>query len=221
VFIEPAGGGVPTDEAAITFEPDGSSCCTWSRSPPGRATRPCYRKSSGRALGIDPLRVTLRAGRQDGPVLKGAAAFGSRTTMSQGSVSAEAAKVVIRKSIALAADALEASEADLAYAAGVFRVAGTDRAIALRTSRKRFPGALDSTAELPAPISFPSGAHVAEVEIDPQTGTTDLVRYVSIDDCGVVMNQTLVDGPDLGAGCSRGWGRYSVNSASTATTDRC
>jgi len=194
VFIEPSGGGVPTDEAAITFEPDGCILLHVVAIASGQGHETVLPEIVGRALGIDPLRVTLRAGRQDGPALKGAAAFGSRTTMSQGSASAEAAKVVIRKGIALAAGALEAAEADIAYAAGVFRIAGTDRAVALSDLAQRFPGTLDSTAELPAPISFPSGAHVAEVEIDSQTGTTDLVRYVSIDDCGVVMNHTLVEG---------------------------
>src|SRR5262249_20407152 len=114
--------------------------------------------------------------------------------MSVGSVATEAAKAVIAKGLALAAEALEAAVADIVYAAGTFHIAGTDRAIALPDLAQRFPGALDSTAELPAPTAFPSGAHVAEVEIDPDTGTTELVRYASIDDCGVVINHTLVDG---------------------------
>jgi aerobic carbon-monoxide dehydrogenase large subunit len=50
----------------------------------------------------------------------------------------------------------------------------------------------------PAPKAFPSGAHVAEVEIDPETGTTEIVGYVSIDDCGVVLNQTLLAGQVMG-----------------------
>jgi carbon-monoxide dehydrogenase large subunit len=58
----------------------------------------------------------------------------------------------------------------------------------------KHPGALDSTAELPAPRAFPSGAHVAEVEIDPDTGETELLHYVSVDDCGYVVNQTLAEG---------------------------
>jgi carbon-monoxide dehydrogenase large subunit len=194
MFIEPAGGGALSDEAALTFEPDGSMLLHEVAIASGQGHETVLPEIVGRALGIDPLHITLRAGRQDGPALKGAGAFGSRSMMSQGSVSVEAAKAVIRKGTALAAQALEAAEADIAYAAGTFRIAGTDRAISLADLARRFPGALDSRAELPAPSSFPSGVHVAEVEIDPETGTTELVRYVSIDDCGVVINPTLVEG---------------------------
>jgi len=111
-----------------------------------------------------------------------------------GSVSVEAAKVVLKKGLALAAEALEAAEADISYTDGLYRITGTDRAIELAVLAQRNPGALDSKAELPAPKAFPSGAHVAEVEIDPETGITELVRYVSIDDCGAVVNQTLLEG---------------------------
>ncbi len=149
----------------------------------------------GRALQIDPARITLRQGRQDGPALKGAGAFGSRSMMSHGAAGAAAAKPVIEKGLALASDALEAAEADIAYADGEYRIAGTDRSD--RAGGRwpaAFPAQLDSTVELPAPRAFPSGAHVAEVEVDPDTGMTELIRYVSIDDCGAVMNQTLLEG---------------------------
>src|SRR5262249_46308925 len=167
VFIEPAGGGVPSDEAAITFAADGTVLLHVVAIASGQGHETVLPEIAARALGIDPLRVTLRARRQDGPVLKGAAAFGSRTTMSQGSVSAEAAKLVIRKGTALAAQALEAAEADIAYAAGAFRIAGTDRAITLEALAQRFPGGPDSTAALPATITFPSGAPVAAAPLPP------------------------------------------------------
>ena len=59
-------------------------------------------------------------------------------------------------------------------------------------------GALDTTTGLAATRAFPSGAHVAEVEIDPETGMTEVVRYTAVDDCGVVMNPTLLEGQILG-----------------------
>ncbi len=194
VFIEPAGGVSPTDEAAITFEPDGGILLHEVAISSGQGHETVLPEILGRALGIDPNRITLRAGRADGPALKGGGAFGSRSMMSQGSVSVEAAGVVIRKGLALASEALEAAEADIAYSEGAYHIAGTDRSITLADLAGRNPGALDSRAELPAPRAFPSGAHVAEVEVDPDTGTTELVRYVSIDDCGVVINQTLLEG---------------------------
>ena len=194
LFIEPAGGVAPTDEAAITFEPDGSILLHEVAIASGQGHETVLPEIVGRALQIAPERITLRAGRQDGPALKGGGAFGSRSMMSQGSVSAEAAGMVIKKGLALASEALEAAEADLAYADGAYRIAGTDRTVSLAELAQRNPGALDSMAELPSPRAFPSGAHVAEVEVDPETGMTELVRYVSIDDCGAVMNQTLLEG---------------------------
>ena len=67
-------------------------------------------------------------------------------------------------------------------------------------------GALDAVAELPSPRCFPSGFHVAEVEIDPETGATDLIDYTSVDDCGTVINETLVRGQILG-GLAQGLGQ--------------
>ena len=194
VFIEPAGGVSQTDEAAITFEPDGGILLHEVAISSGQGHETVLPELVGRALGIDPQRITLRAGRADSPALKGGGAFGSRSMMSQGSVSVEAAGIVIRKGLALASEVLEAAEADIAYAEGAYRIAGTDRVVTLADLARTTPGALDSRAELPAPRAFPSGAHVAEVEVDPDTGMTELIRYVSIDDCGVVINQTLLEG---------------------------
>ena len=194
LFIEPAGGVSPTDEAMLTFEPDGTLLLHEVAVASGQGHETVLPEIVGRALGIDPGRITLRAGRADGPALKGGGAFGSRTTMSLGPVGVEAAKLVVGKGLALASEALEAAEADIEYAAGEYRIAGTDRTVELAELARRNPGALDSKAELPAPRAFPSGAHVAEVEIDPDTGTAELVRYVSIDDCGAVMNHTLLEG---------------------------
>ncbi len=194
LFIEPAGGVAPADEAMLTFEPDGSLLLHEVAIASGQGHETVLPEIVGRTLGIAPERITLRAGCADGPALKGAGAFGSRSMMSMGNVSAEAAGIVIRKGMALASAALEASEADIDYAGGAYRIAGTDRMVELAELARRNPGALDSKAELPAPRAFPSGAHVAEVEVDPDTGMTELVRYVSIDDCGAVMNHTLLEG---------------------------
>ncbi len=151
VFIEPAGGVSPSDEAAITFEPDGGILLHEVAIASGQGHETVLPELVGRVLQIDPARITLRAGRPDGPALKGGGAFGSRSMMSQGSVSVEAAGMVLKKGLALAADALEAAEADIAYADGAYRIAGTDRAIGLAELARRHPGALDSTAELPRP----------------------------------------------------------------------
>ena len=194
VFIEPAGGVAATDEAFLSFEPDGSLLLHEVAVASGQGHETVLPEIVGRVLQIAPERISVRGGRMDSPVLKGGGAFGSRSMMSHGSTGAEAAKLVLQKGLTLASRALEAAEADIAYADGAYSIAGTDRAIGLAELAMRNPGALDSRVELPAPKAFPSGAHVAEVEVDPETGITELVRYVSIDDCGAVVNLTLLEG---------------------------
>ena len=194
MFIEPAGGVSPTDEAAITFEADGRILLHEVAIASGQGHETVLPAIAAGVLGIEPERITLHAGRMESPGLRGGGAFGSRSTMAQGSVCAQVADVVIMKGRALAATTLEAAEADIEYDAGQFRIVGTDRAVALDTLARTHPGALDSRAELPSPRAYPSGVHVAEVEIDPDTGTSELIHYVSIDDCGVVVNRTLVEG---------------------------
>ncbi len=194
LFIEPAGGVSPTDEGAITFDPEGGIVLHEVAVASGQGHETVLPEIAGRVLGLDPALITLRGGRADGPALKGGGAFGSRSVMSQGSVLATAAGLAVQKGHALAAEALEAAPADIAFAGGEYRIAGTDRGVTLLDLARAHPGALDSTAELPSPRAFPSGAHVAEVEIDPDTGMTELLHYVSVDDCGVVVNPTLAEG---------------------------
>jgi aerobic carbon-monoxide dehydrogenase large subunit len=206
LFIEPAGGVAPFDDVALTFESDGSILLHEVAIASGQGHETVLPEIVGRALEIDPLRITLLAGRQDGPAQNGAGAFGSRSMMSQGAGSAVAAAEVVRKGMELASETLEAAPADIHYAAGGFVVVGTDRRVGLDELARLHPGRLDTTVAFPAPKAFPSGAHVAEVEIDPETGTTEIVSYVSIDDCGVVLNQTLLAGQILG-GLMQGLGQ--------------
>ena len=153
-------------------------------------------------LGLDAERITLKAGDPEGPELVGAPSIGSRSAMTQGSAYKVAADVVIDKAKKLAATALEASADDLVFADGVFTIAGTDRRITMREIIDRHadekPHPLDTIAERNASRAFPSGAHVAEVEIDPDTGTVEVLRYAAVDDIGTVINSTLADGQLVG-----------------------
>ena len=104
LFIEPAGGVVPSDEAAITYDPAHGFLLHEVAIASGQGHETVLPEIVGRALQIEPARITLRQGRQDGPALKGAGAFGSRSMMSQGSAGAAAAKLVLEKGLALASD---------------------------------------------------------------------------------------------------------------------
>jgi carbon-monoxide dehydrogenase large subunit len=114
-----------------------------------------------------------------------------------------ASEEIIAKGTNIAADALEAAEADIGFAEGRFEVAGTDRSIALLdvASLARDKGTpLDTyhawTREW---MTFPNGAHVAEVEIDRETGRVTLARYTAVDDYGVLVNPMIATGQAHGA----------------------
>ena len=210
LFVEPAGGVVPRDEVAITFGPDGTinlHCVTGSS---GQGHETVFPEIVARILQIDPTSVTLRAGDPQGPALVGGGAFASRSMLSVGAASALAAEAVVRKGLDLAAEALEAATADIVFADGRYCISGTDRAIGLLELARCHAGpeanALDTLTGLPALRAFPSGAHVAEVEVDPQTGMVELLRYVAIDDCGVVLNHVLVEG-QIAGGMMQGLGQ--------------
>ena len=196
VFVEPSGGVVPKDEVAITFGADGDIVLHTVVTSNGQGHETVYPEIVARVLGIDPVRVRLSAGDPEGPVLVGGGAFASRSMMSHGAASLVAAREVVEKGRVLAADALEAAVADIEFAEGVFRIAGTDRVVDLMTLAA--DGALDTVSGLAATRAFPSGAHVAEVEIDPDTGVTRVARYTAIDDCGVVISPVLLESQILG-----------------------
>ena len=112
----------------------------------------------------------------------------------------------MKKGLDFAAKELEVSKADLEFSAGKYRVKGTDVAVAFSEIVKRYGSALDTQGGIPTPIAFPGGAHVCEVEIDPETGAVEIASYVAVDDCGRVMNHTLVEG-QLHGGIVQGIGQ--------------
>ena len=122
---------------------------------------------------------------------------------------------VIEKGRRVAAHVLEAAEADIAYRGGVFEIAGTDRHIALFELADRaralarageIPEDLDTRCTADVPPSFPNGVHVAEVEIEPDTGRVNLAAYTAVDDCGRVLQPVLVEGQVQG-GVAQGVGQ--------------
>ena len=109
---------------------------------------------------------------------------------------------MLAKGKKVASAALEASESDIQYARGNFTVVGTDRKISLFETAKRakeFGENLDTKDKLDTPLTFPNGCHIAEVEIDPDTGRVDLVTYTAVDDCGNMLDSTIVEGQVQGS----------------------
>ena len=203
VFIEPSGGGgMKKDEVAVLFDKDGRATIHNVAGSSGQAHETVFPELVAGWLGIDAEKIVSKSGDPDGPHLIGHPSIGSRSAFSQGSAFKVAADIIIEKARKIAADELEAGVNDIEFANGVFTIAGTDRSMTMTKVIEKscaiVPSPLDTVAERGISMAFPSGAHVVEVEIDPQTGKVDVVNYIAVDDMGTVINQVLADGQVVG-----------------------
>jgi carbon-monoxide dehydrogenase large subunit len=110
---------------------------------------------------------------------------------------------------------LEAADTDIVYREGRFEVVGTDRRVGLfevATHAKASGETLDTKATVDTPQTFPNGCHIAEVEIDPDTGAVRIVNYAAVDDAGVVLDHTLIAGQLVG-GLAQGIGQALMENA--------
>jgi carbon-monoxide dehydrogenase large subunit len=114
---------------------------------------------------------------------------------------------IVKNGMKLAADALESAEADLEFISGSYKIKGTDRSIGIAALAQKFPGKLDlDYRDRPkVPSTFPNGCHIAEVEIDPETGEAQIEAYVACDDAGTIVNHQIVEGQMQG-GITQGAG---------------
>jgi carbon-monoxide dehydrogenase large subunit len=159
-------------------------------------------------LGVPFDKIRLLQGDSD-ELIAGGGTGGSRSITASGAAIVVASEKVIENGKKIAAHVLEAAEGDIEFKAGRFVIAGTDRAIGVMELAARLrsgiklpdgvPNTLDvKLATDPIPSAFPNGCHVAEVEIDPTTGTTQVVKYVAVNDFGTVINPLLVEGQTHG-----------------------
>jgi carbon-monoxide dehydrogenase large subunit len=210
VFVEPAGGGgSPVEEVAIKFGESGNPVLYTVSGPSGQGHETTYPEIVGRIFGLEPEEITLRFSDPDGPPLRGDGTIGSRSLMSHGSALFNAAQKVVEKGRELAAKHLEVGAQDIDFADGAFKVKGTDLSVSLMELAKTYaatPDALDTMFEGTQMRAFPTGAHVAEVEVDSETGEVELVRYVGVDDCGNIINHVLAEGQVIG-GIMQGLGQ--------------
>jgi carbon-monoxide dehydrogenase large subunit len=135
----------------------------------------------------------------------GGGTYASRMAVLGGSAAAMAVNKIIAKAHKIAAHTMETAEGDIEFVDGFFRVVGTDRAVSLREVAQaayvpsRLPegfetGLYDVASFSPEIPNFPNGCHVCEVEVDPETGTTQVLRYVVVDDVGTVINKLTLEG---------------------------
>jgi carbon-monoxide dehydrogenase large subunit len=198
--------GVPTNEmGGIRFEADGRVTILTGTLDNGQGHASAFAQLVVSLLGVPFDRIRLDQGDSDA-LIAGAGSGGSRSLMASGSAFVEASEIVIAKGRRAAAQLLEAAEADIVFERGQFTVVGTNRRIgildlAAALRERRTPDGLDLPESLDAEVvfrdgvpAFPNGCHVAEVEIDPETGVVAVVRYTSVGDFGNVVNPTIVAG---------------------------
>lgn len=148
-------------------------------------------------VGVDEVRIVMG----DTDIVKvGGGSHSGRSMRMAGTVIAKGVDALLEKAKAVAAGLLEAAEIDVAFADGRFSVAGTDRAVTLyEVAAAADEGVLGIVAdnEMHTPV-FPNGCHVCEVEVDPETGEAEIVRYAAVDDVGRAINPLIVDGQTHG-----------------------
>ncbi len=200
------GGFAPYDQAHITWEDDGGVTLRTASHNHGQSHETTFAQIVSGVLGIPMEKVRLRTAEPDFNLTANPTG-GSRTLHGLGSAMLLASQEIVKNGMALAAEALESAEADIEFVSGRYRIKGTDRQIKIEDLARRFKGRLDlDYKERPkVPGTFPNGCHVAEVEIDPETGECDIVSYVACDDAGNIINHQVVEGQVQG-GVTQGAG---------------
>jgi aerobic carbon-monoxide dehydrogenase large subunit len=214
----------PTYETAeIRFDPLGGLTLVTGSISHGQGHATIQTQILADRLGIDPKRVKIIQGDTDA-VAFGMGTGGSRSTTMSGGAIALVSDKIIAKGRKLAAHILEASEGDIEFKDGRFTIAGTDRAIGVHELAKAAfqldklpagmePGLYETGTYRALTGNFPNGCHVCEVEIDPETGSTQMVGYWVVDDVGTVINPMLVKGQIMG-GIAQGMGQVLMEDKS-------
>jgi carbon-monoxide dehydrogenase large subunit len=213
-------GGAPLESASLLFPGGETAVLALNVQSTGQGHQSVFPRLAAERLGIPVEQVGHRHG--DSKLeIPGMASVASRSAITAGSAIVKTVDTLIEKGKAIAANVLEASEADIVYQAGRFEVVGTDRRISLfelasrateMKQRGEIQESLDIKASAETPQTFPNGCHVAEVEIDPATGNVEVVSYTAVDDCGNVLDHMIVEGQFHGALAS-GLGQALLESA--------
>jgi carbon-monoxide dehydrogenase large subunit len=210
-----ATGGDPTERAEIRFADDGFVDVYVGTQSTGQGHETAYVQLTAAELGVDGEKIRIRQGDTD-TIPLGWGTGGARSLYSEGQAILLTAATVIARGKQAAADVLEAAVADIGFADGRFEIVGTDRGIDIlalaavqRLKAVSGEGAVTLDAAEIAPINehtFPNGCHLAEVEIDPDTGVVVVVRYCVCDDFGKTVNPLIVRGQVCG-GVAQGFGQ--------------
>ena len=200
-----ASGGRDYEHAEIRFDPSGGVVLMTGGMDHGQGHGTTFKQVLSEKLGIDADLIRYRYGDSD-LVTMGIGTFGSRSAQLAGSAIVVAADRLIDKGRKIAAHMMEAAVPDIGFENGKFAITGTDRSVGIAEVAKRsfhslqLPDGVETGFTERAnfgpadPATFPSGAHLAEVEIDEETGEVTLTRYSAVDDVGRVLNPLLCEG---------------------------
>src|SRR5437588_6435439 len=199
-------GALPTETVDIEVNANGEITVFSGTQAMGQGLETSYTQLMAEVRGVSPDKVRIVQGDTDRA--NGVGSVGSRSAFVGGSAVVAAGRRVISEGKALAAQALEAAATDIEYRDGRFRIAGTDRALALgelaaRQARKLFRV---SATETPSTPSWPNGVQACEVEIDRETGEVRIASLASCDDVGRIINHMIVEGQVHG-GVAQGAGQ--------------
>jgi carbon-monoxide dehydrogenase large subunit len=208
--------GPSTETAELRFDPSGTAIILVGSTPHGQGHETIYKQLVCEMLGLEPDDIRVVEGDTE-KVSFGTGTGGSRTSAIGTSAVLRATEKVIDKARKIAAHLLEAPEQDIELNDGTFTIAGTDRSVGFRD----VVGAAFTPSKLPEDVepglyeiatynatkpNFPNGCHICELEIEPDTGEMEILRYTVIDDCGVELNPLLVKGQVHG-GIAQGAGQ--------------
>jgi carbon-monoxide dehydrogenase large subunit len=209
--------GFPPDEfAELRFDPAGTLTILMGTQSSGQGHQTAYAQLAAERLGLPFDRIRVVQG-DTAAIAFGRGTGGSRSLPVGGAALDHAARKLIDKGRRIAAHLLEAAEADVEFKDGAFAISGTDRRLGIaEVARAAFnpaqlpaglePGFAESGHFTPPAPTFPNGVHVCEVAVDPETGAVEILRYLVVDDFGVVINPLLLRGQVQG-GVAQGIGQ--------------
>jgi carbon-monoxide dehydrogenase large subunit len=211
-YVEWTSAMVMNEMAHYEVRADGKVVIWMGTQGMGQGLQTSFTQLASELLGIDPGQIEIAMG--DSDRVGGAGSMGSRSAYIGGSAVLTGSEKLVNKGKDLVADALEASAADIVYGAGRFTIAGTDRGIGLGELAARQPDKrifIENVNSVDG-IAWPNGAHVGEVEIDPETGRVELKRYTTVDDVGRPLHRPIVFGQIQG-GSAQGIGQALLEEA--------
>ena len=205
-------GGAPNEYARVQVAPDGAVTVALGTQNFGMGHETVFAQVVAERLGVPFAQVRAVDGDTDA-VARGSGSHGSRSMRAGGTAAVMGVAKLIERGRVLAGRMLEASAADVEYAAGAFRIAGTDRAVTLAQAAafaEQHGERLEAEADFEQRReSYSSGCHVCEVEVDPETGRSALLAHVIVTDVGRAVNPMLVDGQVHG-GAAQGVGQAAM-----------